>query len=136
MYLIDTDVLSELRKPRPNGNVLDWMSRRNPAELFISAITVMEIERGIQKQRGANPDHANILEEWLLKNLTQYGERVLAITSQVARRWGRMQIQLQRDDDDIAIAAIALEHNLTVVTRNVRHFDKTGVAILNPFDAA
>ncbi len=96
MYLIDTDVLSELRKPRPNDNVLHWMSRQNPADLFISAITIMEIERGIQKQRAANPDHADVLEAWLLKNLAQYSERVLAITSQVARRWGRMQIQLQR----------------------------------------
>ncbi len=96
----------------------------------------MEIERGIQKQRGVNPQHAEALEAWLLRTLTQFGNRVLPITSEIARRWGRMQIQLRRDDDDVAIAAIALEHNLTVVTRNVRHFDKTGVAILNPFEAA
>ena len=115
---------------------MNWINRESTVHLFISSISIVEIERGIQKQRNANPEHASVLEAWLQNILASFDERILAITSQVARRWGRMQIQLQRDDDDIAIAATALEHNLTVVTRNVRHFDKTGVAILDPFAAA
>src|ERR1700761_4870020 len=123
MFLIDTSVLSEPRRPRPDGNVLLWLGRQEPATLFLSAVTVMEIARGAQKQRAKNPAHADALEIWLEDNLVLFGDRVLPLTSGIARRWGRLQIDLKRDDDDLALAATALEHNLTVVTRNVRHFD-------------
>jgi hypothetical protein len=134
MYLIDTDVLSELRKPRPADNVVHWMRAQQQADLFLSAITIMEIERGIEKQRGVDPQHAAMLDAWPQHNLASYGDHVLAITSAIAQRRGRMQIQLKRNDDDLAIAATALEHGFQVVTRNVRDFTPMGVAILNPFD--
>lgn len=134
MYLIDTDVISELRKPRPNDNAVRWMSRQRPDDLSISVVTVMEIERGIQKQRSTNADQARVLENWLSDVLARYEERILPVSTAVALRWGKMRIILGRDDMDIAIAASAIEHNLTIVTRNVRHFDKTGAAVLNPFE--
>jgi predicted nucleic acid-binding protein len=134
MYLIDTDVLSELRRPRPDQTVLSWMHQRREIDLFLSAITVMEIERGIQKQRRVNPEHAVALEAWLMGNFALFGNRILAVTSNIARRWGRLQIELGRDDDDLAIAATAIEYGFSVVTRNARHFDKTGADVVNPFE--
>ena len=134
MYLLDTVFLSEVRK-RPQSRAMVWMRQQNVTELFLSAITVMEIERGIEQQRRPDPPFAAALEKWLRENIMLFGNRILPITTAIAQRWGRMQIQLKRDDDDIAIAATALEHNFQVVTRNVRHFDKTGVVVFNPFEA-
>jgi len=94
----------------------------------------MEIERGIEKQRRVDPPFAAALETWLFDILADFGERVLPITTQIGRRWGRLQIQLGRADNDLPIAATAFEHDLQVVTRNVRHFDATGVVVVNPFD--
>ncbi|HEY4943202.1 MAG TPA: type II toxin-antitoxin system VapC family toxin [Rhizomicrobium sp.] len=135
MYLLDTVFLSEVRK-RPQSRAMSWMRQQNVVDLFLSTITIMEIERGIEQQRRVDPPFAAALETWLRDNLMLFGDRILPITTAIAQRWGRMQIQLRRDDDDIAIAATALEHNLQVVTRNVRHFNKTGVVIINPFEAA
>ena len=138
MYLLDTNVLSALRKLSPDHRLVHWLGAQDPQDpqdTFISTITVMEIERGIQKKRRVDTRFANKLEAWLLDNIAAYGDRVLPITTAISRRWGRLQIELRRADTDIPIAATALEHNLTVVTRNVRHFDKTGAAILNPFDS-
>ena len=115
---------------------MSWMRNQKPADLFMSTIAVMEIERGIEQQRRRDPPFAAALEAWLHDNLMLFGDRVLPITSSIAQRWGRMQIQLKRDDDDIAIAATALVHNLHVVTRNVRHFNTTGAMIFNPFETA
>ncbi len=135
MYLLDTDVLSAARKLPPEHRVAQWLTVEI-SRLHISTITVMEIERGIEKQRRVDPAFAGDLETWLQAVLSVLDARVLPMTIETAKRWGRLQFQLGRTDSDLAIAATALEHNLTVVTRNVRHFDKTGVAILNPFDAA
>lgn len=96
----------------------------------------MEIERGIEKQRRIDQHFAVDLETWFQAALGSFEGRILPVAIMVAERWGRMQFQLGRMDFDLAIAATALEHNLTVVTRNVRHFDKTGAAVLDPFAAA
>ncbi len=136
MYLLDTDILSALRKVQRNRKVVAWLKSVNPDDVFVSAITVMEIERGIEKERRTNPPLALALTAWLEASLVSFGPRVLEVTTPIARRWGRIQIQLGRTDNDIPIAATALEHNLQVVTRNVRHFNTTGVVIINPFDAA
>ena len=135
MFLVDTDVLSDMRKPRPDAGVARWIAAQSVDDLHISVITVMEVERGVERQRTLNPQHAAVLEAWLLGHLSTFGDRVLPVTSAIARRWGRMQIELQRNDHDLAIAATALEHGPTVVTRNVRHFDRTGATVFNPFDA-
>ena len=135
MYLLDTVVLSELRKKRRNANVVAWFGSVADADLYVSTATVVEIEFGVERQRKRDPAFAVALETWLDTILRVYGDRVLPITVQVARRWGRLVGQVGNRDLDLAIAATALEEGLTVVTRNISHFAAAGVATLNPFDA-
>ena len=133
MYLLDTDVLSELRKPKRNPGVAKWFDAVPDSELHVSMITLVEIERGIERQRKPNSAFAKDLEEWLERTLRGFDERILPLTINIARRWGRLAAQLGNKELDIAIAATALEHGLTVVTGNTKHFERTGAPILNPF---
>jgi predicted nucleic acid-binding protein len=134
MYLLDTDVLSELRRSRRNRNVVAWIGDVTEADLFLSAVTIGEIELGITRQRVLNPGFAQDLADWLDVTLRAYGERILPLTVGIARRWGRLAAQLGNKQLDLAIAATALEHGLIVVTRNVSDFEPTGVLVLNPFN--
>ena len=134
MFLLDTDVLSELRRRRRDRNVVAWIGDVTAADLFLSAVTIGEIELGIARQQELNPGFAQELTEWLDVTLRAYGERILPLVG-IARRWGRLAAQLGNKQLDLAIAATALEHGLTVVTRNVSDFEPTGVPILNPFNA-
>jgi predicted nucleic acid-binding protein len=135
MYLLDTVVLSELRKRRRNPNVVAWIGSVADAAVYVSAATLVEIEFGIERQRKRDPAFAQALASWLDTLLRVYGERVLPITVPIARRWGRLVADIGNRDLDLAIAATALEEGLTVVTRNVSHFARTGVATLNPFES-
>jgi len=134
MYLVDTDVLSELRRKRRNRDVVTWFGDVNAADLFLCTVTIGEIELGISRQRNVNPDFAQELSDWLDLTLRAYGERILPLSVGIARRWGRLAAQLGNKQLDLAIAATALEHGLTVVTRNVSNFEPTGVPVLNPFN--
>ena len=98
-------------------------------------MTIGEIELGIARQQVLNPGFAQELTEWLDVTLRAYGERILPLAVGIVRRWGRLAAQLGNKQLDLAIAATALEHGLTVVTRNVSDFEPTGVPILNPFNA-
>ena len=131
-FLIDTDVLSALRKPARNAALIAWFERQRSAELFLSVVTIGEIERGIALKRTADPAFAERLAEWLDQLLALYGERILPFDLRAARRWGMLSAALGNDSVDLLIAAIALENGLTVVTRNVRHFKSAGVAALDP----
>jgi toxin FitB len=133
MYLLDTVVLSELRKKERNRHVVAWMESVSPAELFLSAVTVGEIELGIERQRSVNPVFAGNLTNWLETILRAYGDRILPLDVNVARRWGRLGATLGNKGLDLAIAATALEHGLTVATRNISDFEPTGVAVWDPF---
>ena len=134
MYLLDTDVLSELRRGRKNRNVVAWISQVAAADFYLSVVTIGEIELGIARQRVRNPGFAQDLTAWLEVTLRAYGERILPLTVGIARRWGRLAAQLGNKQLDLAIAATALEHGLTVVTRNVSDFEPTGVKLINPFN--
>lgn len=134
MYLLDTVVLSELRRRHRNPNVVGWIAATGPADLFISAVTVGEIERCIERQRPADPRFAEDLAAWLDATLRVYSERILPLDVPVARRWGRLAARIGNKGLDLAIAATALEHGLTVATRNVSDFAPTGVVTLNPFE--
>ena len=133
MYLLDTDVISELRRRRRNRNVVAWISDVSAADLFLSVVTIGEIELGIARQRVRNPSFAKDIADWLEVTLRAYEERILPLTVGIARRWGRLAAQLGNNQLDLAIAATALEHGLTVVTRNVSDFEPTGVTVLDPF---
>ena len=135
MFLLDTDVLSELRRSRRDRNVVAWIGDVTAADLFLSAVTIGEIELGIARQQVINPSFAQELASWLDVTLRAYGERILPLTVGIARRWGRLAAQLGNKQLDLAIAATALEHGLTVVTQNVSDFEPTGVPTLNPFNA-
>ena len=136
MYLLDTVVLSELRKgpSRRNPNVVSWLASVSPDELFISAISIGEIERGIERQRSVDPAFAIALTQWLDVVLRNYGERILPLGVDVARRWGRLSAQVGNNGIDLAIAATALEHGLAVATCNVSDFAATGATLIDPFE--
>lgn len=135
MFLLDTVVLSELRKPlrQRNTNLVYWIEAISSRDLFVSVVTVGEIERGIERQRRLNPQFAARLTAWLDVVLRTYEGRILPVDIAVARRWGRLTQQIGNKGLDLAIAATALEHGLTVVTRNVSDFERTGVSVLDPF---
>lgn len=136
MFLLDTVVLSELRKQpgQRNRNLVAWIGAIPSQDMYISVVTIGEIERGIERQRGANPPFANELAVWLDMILRIYDGRVLPVTVAVARRWGRLSQRIGNKGLDLAIAATALEHGLTVATRNVSDFSPTGTLVFNPFD--
>ena len=136
MYLLDTDALSSLRRRRRHPQVERWMADQNPSDVYISAMTVGEIERGIVRQERRNPPFARDLIDWLRGVIDFYGDRILNVDMSIARRWGRLSAQIGHEGTDLIIAATDLEHNLTVVTRNVRHFQPTGARILNPIHIA
>ena len=134
MFLLDTDVLSALRKRERNPGLSNWMAAQRMADLYLSVVTLGEIEKGIAQQQRRNEPFAGELASWLDRVLGLWGDRVLPVDVSTARRWGQLSATLGRDDIDLLIAATALEHGLTVVTRNVRHFEPTMVPVLNPID--
>ena len=133
MFLLDTVIVSELRKKTPNARVVKWISAQHEDRLHLSVITLGEIERGIEKRRKEDPSFADALEAWLESLTRLYADRILPVSATIARRWGRLSVQLGHDGADVLIAATALTHGLTVVTRNVSHFKPTGVSVINPF---
>jgi toxin FitB len=133
MFLIDTVTLSELRRRRRDPMVVTWFERQRTTELFLSVISIGEIERGIARQRATDLGFADALSAWLDRVLVLYGERVVPFDLRTARRWGTLSAALDNDSADLMIAATALEHGLTIVTRNVSDFTPTGVAVIDPF---
>ena len=133
MFLIDTVTLSELRRRQRDPMAVAWFERQRTTDLFLSVISIGEIERGIARQRTTDPGFAGALAAWLDRVLALYGERIVPFDQGTARRWGALSAALGNDSADLMIAATALEHGLTVVTRNVSDFEPTGVAVLDPF---
>jgi len=132
MFLIDTDVLSPLRRRERNPAVAEWISGQRTTDLHLSVVSIGEVERGIARKRHRDPAFAGALAVWLDSVISLYGERILGVDLATARRWGRLSGAMGYESADLLIAATALEHGLTVVTRNVRHFEPTGAAVLDP----
>jgi len=132
-YLLDTCVISELRKPHCNQGIAAWMAGVQPDEAFLSVLTLGEIRHGIELHRARNPKAAGALERWLLGLEAHYAERILPITAAIADRWGRLCPDQPLPVSDGLIAATGLEHRLAVVTRDVSDFQRSGVPTVNPF---
>lgn len=132
MYLIDTDILSALRNRERNPEVARWIADQRATDLYLSVLSIGEIERELAAVKGRDPALAAPLEDWLKAVLRHYGDRILPVDLPVARRCGQLSQQTGPADPDLLVAATALEHGLTVVTRNTRHFEPTGVPVLDP----
>ena len=132
MYLLDTNVVSELRKPRPHGAVLSWLEGVADADLRLSAVTLGEIQAGIELTREQDAAKAAEIEAWADQVESTFG--VLPMNAAVFRAWAKlMHKQSDTVYEDAMIAATAQVHHLTVVTRNVRDFKRFGVPVFNPF---
>ncbi len=138
MYLLDTNIVSELRKAKSgkaNKHVIKWGSGVPVSSLFLSTITVLEIEIGVLSVERRDASQGAILRTWLSAHvLPTFSDRILALDVAVAQRCARLHVPDRRSDRDAIIAATALVHGMTVVTRNVSDFEKTGVDILNPWE--
>ncbi|MCT4610638.1 MAG: type II toxin-antitoxin system VapC family toxin [Pelagimonas sp.] len=133
MFIIDTNVLSAARRPERAPQVAQWLRDKPESSLFLSAITLGEIERGIQQQKRRDPGFARDLQSWLDRTLQIFADRVLEFGAEDARIWGRLSAQIGHTGADLMIAATALHHQATVVTRNIDDFAPTGVRLENPF---
>lgn len=133
MYLIDTDVLSALRRRHRTPELEAWIASQRTSDLFLSVVSIGEIECGIALQRTKDANFAELLAKWLDRVLAVYENRILSFDLGSSRRWGQLSAAIGNQNADLQIAATALEHGLTVVTRNVRHYESTGVSVLDPF---
>jgi toxin FitB len=135
-FLLDTNILSELRKRGlADPNVQAWYGTVPDSELFTSVLVIGEIRRGIELKRPTNSAFATKLERWLRWIQQNFQDRILPVTQEIAEVWGALSPTQPLAEPDGLIAATAIHHNLTLVTRNVRDVQRSGVTILNPWGA-
>ncbi|MDR1109123.1 MAG: type II toxin-antitoxin system VapC family toxin [Deltaproteobacteria bacterium] len=138
MFVLDTNVVSELRKVRAgkaNPNIAAWTETVDATDLFVSVITIMELEFGVLSIERKDATQGVVLREWLEQQvLPEFSGRTLPVDTAVARRCARLHIPDKRGERDALIAATALVHGMAVVTRNVTDFQSTGVTLLNPWE--
>ena len=133
MYLLDTNIVSELRKPRPYAGVVSWLNAISDTDLYLSAVTLGEIQAGIEITREQDSVKAVIIEAWATQVSHTYN--VLSMDANTFRVWAKlMHKESNTVYEDAMIAATAIVHNLTVVTRNLRDFKRFEVQTFNPFD--
>ncbi len=135
-YLLDTNVLSELRKPQGNPNVKRWFAGVSGDALFLSVLVLGEIKQGVVRLSKRDPAQAAVYESWLKTLETDYRERVLELDAEIAERWGELNAHEPLPVIDGLLAATALVHGLTLVTRNTKDVARSGVETLNPFEVA
>lgn len=133
MYLLDTVTISQALSRRANAGALAWIARQQPANLFLSVVTIAEIRRGAVQARKKDPKFAARIDEWLIVTASAFADRILPINVSIARAWGTLQATAGHGGEDIMIAATALDRGLTVVTQNTRDFAGLCVKVENPF---
>ncbi len=134
-YLLDTSVISETRKSRADGGVIAFLSATEPAGLFLSVLTLGELRKGVAAKRRTDPDTAERLGAWVDGIETIFADRVLPIDAATARCWGELSASRSLPVIDTLIAATAISHGLTLVTRNTRDVESTGVPLVDPWQA-
>ena len=134
-YLLDTNVVSEIRKNAPDPGVSAWFASVPDDELFLSVLVVGEIRQGIERLARRDPAQAETFEQWLSRLVRAYGDRIVPITAHVAEVWGRLNVPDPVPVVDGLMAATALVHDWTLVTRSVNDVASTGVRFLDPFNA-
>ena len=133
MYLLDTNVISELRRPRPNRTVLAWISNVAVDQVYLSAVTIGELQAGVENAKEQDAARATVIESWVDGVAGSY--KVLPMDGPTFRRWAQLMHRQPPDlIPDAMIAATAPVHNLTVVTRNIRDFQRLGLTAINPFE--
>jgi toxin FitB len=136
MYVLDTNVISAVRRPDRAPRVEAWLRGKAERDLFLSVITIGEIERGIRQQETRDPEFARDLRAWLDRTVLLFSDRLLPFGVEDARIWGRLSAGIGHGGADLMIAASALRHGAIVVTGNISDFALTGVALENPFGGA
>jgi hypothetical protein len=140
MFVLDTNVVSELRKAgdgKADANVVAWLSGVDAATLYLSAVTVMELELGILRVMRRDAVQGARLRTWMDRHvLPEFSDRILPVDRDVALRCAALHVPDPRADRDALIAATALVHGMTVVTRNLADFEPTGVRLMNPWDGS
>jgi predicted nucleic acid-binding protein len=132
-FLLDTNVISEIRKPSPDARVEEWFALIFPDDLFLSVLVVGELRQGVQSLARRDPVQARSLEHWLRELVESFHDRLAPITVGIADRWGRLNVPDPLPVIDGLLAATALEHDWTLVTRNVSDFAASGARVLNPW---
>lgn len=133
MFILDTNVISAVRRPDRAPKVAAWLRGRAEQDLYLSVITLGEIERGIRQQDARDPSFARDLQAWLDRTVLLFSDRLLPFEAEDARIWGRLSAEIGHNGADLMIAASARRHGATVVTGNVSDFAPTGVTLENPF---
>lgn len=133
MYILDTNVISAVRRPDRAPQVAAWLRGKAEQDLFLSVITLGEVERGIRQQETRDPAFANDLRNWLDRTVLLFSDRLLAFEPEDARIWGQLSAEIGHNGADLMIAASALRHGAIVVTGNVSDFAPTGAMAENPF---
>ena len=132
-FLLDTNVVSEIRKKVPNAGVEAWFDSVSVDALYLSVLVVGEIRQGIERLSRRDPVQAEVFEQWLTELVDAYGDRIVPVTVDVAQIWGRLNVPDPVPVVDGLLAATALAHNWTLVTRNGKDVASTGVRLLDPF---
>lgn len=135
-YLLDTNVLSEARRPRGDEGVKDWISSVPTDDLYLSVLVVGEVRRGVERLRRRDTAQAELYEAWLETVLRDYADRILPVDAETADEWGRMSVPDPVPIVDGLMAATAGVRGMTFVTRNTADVERTGVSLLNPFSDA
>jgi predicted nucleic acid-binding protein len=133
-YLLDTSVISELRRRDPDTRVLSWYGTVRPADLYVSVLTIGEIRRGVERLRRRDPLRAARTERWLTGLCVSYRDRIVGVDASIAEEWGRINVPDPLPAVDGLLAASAIVRDWTLVTRNVRDVGRCGVRLLNPFE--